>query len=92
MTRGVAQPGSATVWGTGGRVFESRLPDKRMSYDVLFFAAAKVLLFFDIYKGKFTILRQKHKKICTCQKKVVPLHAFLCSVRSCARTHEAENA
>ena len=25
--RGVAQPGSATVWGTGGRVFESRLPD-----------------------------------------------------------------
>ena len=27
--REVAQPGSATVWGTGGRVFESRLPDKR---------------------------------------------------------------
>ena len=27
--RGVAQPGSATVWGTGGRVFESRLPDRK---------------------------------------------------------------
>ena len=25
----MAQPGSATVWGTGGRVFESRLPDER---------------------------------------------------------------
>ena len=28
QAREVAQPGSATVWGTGGRVFESRLPDK----------------------------------------------------------------
>ncbi len=35
LGREVAQPGSATVWGTGGRVFESRLPDKRTS--VLFF-------------------------------------------------------
>jgi hypothetical protein len=25
--RAVAQPGSASVWGTGGRGFESRLPD-----------------------------------------------------------------
>ena len=32
QAREVAQPGSATVWGTGGRVFESRLPDKRTAY------------------------------------------------------------
>ena len=35
--RGVAQPGSATVWGTGGRVFESRLPDKKDVFGYLFF-------------------------------------------------------
>ena len=35
--REVAQPGSATVWGTGGRVFESRLPDRRMVNDRPFF-------------------------------------------------------
>ena len=34
--REVAQPGSATVWGTGGRVFESRLPDKE-NFGSLFF-------------------------------------------------------
>ena len=34
--REVAQPGSATVWGTGGRVFESRLPDKRTASAVFF--------------------------------------------------------
>ena len=36
LGREVAQPGSATVWGTGGRVFESRLPDKRWFNDHLF--------------------------------------------------------
>ena len=32
----MAQPGSATVWGTGGRVFESRLPDKKNSFGCFF--------------------------------------------------------
>ena len=42
--RDVAQSGSATVWGTGGRKFKSCHPDKRKRGHSLFFCA-KVILF-----------------------------------------------
>ena len=38
--RDVAQSGSATVWGTGGRKFESCHPDKKESFALSFFISA----------------------------------------------------
>ena len=35
-SRGVAQPGSATVLGTVGREFESRRPDQQMIFEGVF--------------------------------------------------------
>ena len=47
--RGVAQPGSAPVLGTGGRRFESCRPDKKLRS--LFFLA-----FLFIYKSRCTFV------------------------------------
>ena len=49
--RDVAQSGSATVWGTGGRKFESCHPDEESARALFLYRSksnAKVLLFFEI--------------------------------------------
>lgn len=38
--RAVAQPGSASVWGTEGRGFESRLPDQKTPNELMFWRLA----------------------------------------------------
>ena len=64
IIRGMAQPGSATVWGTGGRVFESRFPDKESSTMALLFYVilhARVVLsrFARTIIAKFAILESR---------------------------------
>ena len=51
MHRGIAQPGSAPVWGTGGRRFKSGYPDHNVKANCsqLAFLLSKNPLFSGIY-------------------------------------------